>query len=145
VKTRSFEDNTDFPQSHLASAQLGDKAYTLALAMPVMRADWVLHKVAHFEVSLATYSLEPEVTSVSQRELFYHEALPMSGGELRWLSQIALFIPRVARKLSRADERVVERAMAEANARYNARQKHVGTAALMSIPEISTESISTTP
>jgi hypothetical protein len=58
---------------------------------------------------------------------------------------IAIFIPRVARKLSRADERVVERATAEANARYNARQKHVGTAALMSIPEISTESISTTP
>jgi hypothetical protein len=57
---------------------------------------------------------------------------------------IAIFIPRVARKLSRADERVVERVTAEANARYNARQEHVGTAALRAIPEISTEGVATT-
>lgn len=90
----------DFPQWHLASARLGDEAHTLALGMPVMGADWTLHKAAHFEISLATYSLEPEVTSVSERErimqelhtclAFYHEALPLSGGELRWLSKIAV-------------------------------------------------------
>lgn len=88
----------DFPERHLASGQLGEETYHLALGMPVKGADWVLHRVALLEGSLATYSLEPEVTDVDQRQRImqelntglslYHEALPFSEAERRWMSGI---------------------------------------------------------
>jgi hypothetical protein len=88
----------EFPQSHFASGQLGNETYHLALGMPIKGADWTLHRVAMLEGRLATYSLEPEVTDVDQRQQImqelnaglslYHEALPFSEAERRWMSGI---------------------------------------------------------
>jgi hypothetical protein len=92
----------DFPNRHLASGQLGDETYHLALGMPIKGADWVLHRAALLEGRLATYSLEPEVTDVGQRQQImqelnaglslYHEALPFGEAERRWISGICVAV-----------------------------------------------------
>lgn len=87
-----------FPQSHTASASLGHEVFDLFSDMHIGPDDRMLYSALQFERSLLRYSLEPEVTDVGQRReimtelntglAIYHEGLPLSAAERRWVSEL---------------------------------------------------------